>query len=286
MEDPSPSIPKDWARRFFAIWTGQVFSLFGSAIVQFALIWWLAQKSGSATVLALATLAGLLPTVVLGPFAGALVDRWNRRRIMMIADTTIAAFTLLLAYLFATGTVQIWHIYVILVVRALGGAFHFPAMAASTPLMVPENQLTRVNGLNQTLQGVNALIAPPVGALLIQQTSTAFYIRAAIVLTLAYFGYQTPNLPAFAGGGRFAREKLQDWLLGSIIGLVNGYLIVGSIWSYMAQAQYVGVEALVTPPLDPAVLKYLEYMPPVLLQFPNIIFAVIIGFVFVIVVFV
>ena len=127
---------------------------------------------------------------------------------------------------------------------------------------------------------------PPVGALLIQQTSTAFYIRAAIILTLAYFGYQTPNLPAFAGGGRFAREKLQDWLLGSIIGLVNGYLIVGSIWSYMAQAQYVGVEALVTPPLDPAVLKYLEYMPPVLLQFPNIIFAVIIGFVFVIIVFV
>jgi uncharacterized membrane protein required for colicin V production len=127
---------------------------------------------------------------------------------------------------------------------------------------------------------------PPIGVLLVQQTSTALYIRVAIVLIMAYFGYQTPNLPAFIGANRFAREKLQDWLLGSMIGLINGYLIVGSLWSYMNSAQYKGVEALITAPVDPAVLKYLEYMPPVLLQFPNIMFAVIIAFVFVIIVFV
>jgi DHA3 family macrolide efflux protein-like MFS transporter len=167
MENQSQSIPQNWAGRFFTVWTGQAFSLFGSALVQFALIWWLTQKSGSATVLALATLVGMLPQILLGPFAGALVDRWNRRIIMMMADATIAVFTLLLAYLFATDTVQLWHIYAIMAVRALGGAFHFPAMSASTPLMVPEGQLTRVNGLNQTLQGINGLIAPPIGALLI-----------------------------------------------------------------------------------------------------------------------
>lgn len=127
---------------------------------------------------------------------------------------------------------------------------------------------------------------PPVGALLVQQTPTALYIRVGIVLTMTYFGYQTPNLPAFIGGNRFAREKLQDWLLGSMIGLINGYLIIGSLWSYMDFAQYKGVEAFITPPVDPAVIKYLSYMPPVLLQFPNIMFAVIIAFVFVIIVFV
>jgi MFS transporter, DHA3 family, macrolide efflux protein len=157
----------NWAPRFFTIWTGQALSLFGSALVQFALIWWLTQESGSATVLAIATLVGMLPQIVIGPFAGALVDRWNRRLIMIAADATIALFTLLLAYLFYTGTVQIWHIYAILAVRALGGAFHFPAMAASTPLMVPKEQLTRINGLNQALQGVNSLVAPLVGALLL-----------------------------------------------------------------------------------------------------------------------
>jgi DHA3 family macrolide efflux protein-like MFS transporter len=112
-------------------------------------------------------MVGMLPQILIGPFAGALVDRWNRRLIMIAADATIATFTLLLAYLFATNTVQIWHIYAITAVRALGGAFHFPAMAASTPLMVPKEQLTRINGLNQALQGVNGLAAPPLGALLI-----------------------------------------------------------------------------------------------------------------------
>jgi len=99
----------NWAARFFIVWTGQAFSLFGSQLVQFALIWWLTQKSGSATILAIATatLVGMLPQIVLGPFAGAIVDRWNRRAIMIIADGSIALFTLLLAYLFATQRVQI-----------------------------------------------------------------------------------------------------------------------------------------------------------------------------------
>ena len=167
MENPIQPQPAKWAGRFFTIWTGQALSLFGSALVQFALIWWLTQKSGSATVLAIAVLVGLLPQIVVGPFAGALVDRWNRRVIMIAADGTIAAVSLLLAYLFTTGTAQIWQIYAVMAVRALGGAFHFPAMAASTPLMVPKGQLTRINGLNQALQGVNNLAAPPLGALLL-----------------------------------------------------------------------------------------------------------------------
>jgi DHA3 family macrolide efflux protein-like MFS transporter len=157
-----------WAGRFFTIWIGQAFSLLGSALVQFALIWWLTQKSGSATVLAIATLVGMLPQIVVGPFAGALVDRWNRRIIMIFADGTIALFSFLLAYLFASGRVQIWHVYAVMLLRALGSAFHFPAMSASTRMMVPKEQLTRISGLNQTLQGVNSLAAPPLGALLIR----------------------------------------------------------------------------------------------------------------------
>jgi len=167
MQNSTPPIPGNWFARFFTIWTGQAISLFGSALVQFALVWWLTQKTGSATTLTTAFLIAMLPQIVLGPFAGALVDRWNRRIIMISADATIAMFSLLLAWLFATGRVEVWHIYAIMAIRSLGGAFHFPAMSASTPLMVPGEQLTRVNGLNQTLQGINGLIAPPVGALLL-----------------------------------------------------------------------------------------------------------------------
>lgn len=162
----------NWKPKFFTIWTGQAFSLAGSALVQFALVWWLTVKSGSATILATATLMALLPQIVLGPFIGALVDRWNRRLIMIVADTGIALATVVLMVLFATGKVAAWHIFALMFVRSLGGAFHYPAMSASTSLMVPNEQLTRVAGLNQTLQGVISIFAPPLGALLISVIPT------------------------------------------------------------------------------------------------------------------
>ncbi|HSL29238.1 MAG TPA: MFS transporter [Anaerolineales bacterium] len=197
MENSSQPETGKWAGRFFTIWGGQALSLFGSALVQFALIWWLTQESGSATVLAIASLVAMLPQILIGPFAGALVDRWDRRIIMIAADAMIAAVSLVLAYLFATDAVQIWHIYAVMAIRSLGGAFHFPAMAASTPLMVPESQLTRINGLNQALQGVNMLVAPPVGALLIGILSTHWIllidVGTALLAILPLFFFSIPQ---------------------------------------------------------------------------------------------
>ena len=159
--------PARWAPRFFAIWTGQAFSLLGSMLVQFALVWWLTQTTGSATVLAMATLVAVLPGIVIGPFAGALVDRWNRRLIMIVADSLIALVTLWLIYLYATGRMQVWQVYVAMFLRAALGGFHWPAMQSSTSLMVPKEHLARVAGLNQTMMGVMNIISPPLGALLL-----------------------------------------------------------------------------------------------------------------------
>lgn len=158
---------KNWKPRFFTIWTGQAFSLFGSSLVQFALVWWLTVTTGSATVLALATLVGMLPQILLSPFAGVVVDRTSRRLVMLFADGTTALFTLLLAFLFATGQAQVWHVYAIMFVRSAAGAFHFPAMQASTSLMVPEQHLSRVAGMNSTLNGLMSIAAPALGALLV-----------------------------------------------------------------------------------------------------------------------
>ena len=172
MQSQSHTIPENWAPRFFTIWGGQAFSLFGSALVQFALVWYLTRETGSATVLATATLVSLLPNIFLGPFIGALVDRWNRRLIMIVADSSIAAATLGLVWLFAIGHVEVWHIYAIMMIRSLGGAFHHPAMTSSTSLMVPKKHLARISGANQTLQGLINIFAPPLGALLIEAIST------------------------------------------------------------------------------------------------------------------
>lgn len=159
--------PSHWAASFFPIWTGQALSLLGSRLAQFALVWWLTEKTGSATVLATATLVALLPGVLAGPFVGALVDRWNRRVVMIVADSLVALAAAGLAALFWTETVQVWHVYGIMLARGIGGTFHFPAMSASTSLMVPKEQLPRVAGLNQTLQGALNVAAPPLGALLL-----------------------------------------------------------------------------------------------------------------------
>jgi MFS transporter, DHA3 family, macrolide efflux protein len=86
---------------------------------------------------------------------------------MIVADSIIAFATLVLMFLFATGLVQVWHIYAILLVRAAGGAFHFPSMASSTSLMVPKEHLPRIAGMNQTLQGIISIVSPPLGALLL-----------------------------------------------------------------------------------------------------------------------
>lgn len=157
-----------WRKTFFPIWIGQALSLIGSRMVGFALIWYITQSTGSAIVLTTLALVGHLPEMVLGPFAGALVDRWNRQKVMIIADGAIAFLTLIIALLFAFDLIQIWHIYVLMFGRSIGGAFHFTAMGASTSLMVPKEKFTKIQGINQLLQGFLAIIAAPLGALAIE----------------------------------------------------------------------------------------------------------------------
>ena len=173
-----------WKFRFFSLWTVQALSLFGSYLVQFALIWWLTAQSGKATVLATAMLVAFLPQVILGPFLGALIDRWSRRWVMIAADTVTAMATIVLVYLFATDQATITWIYVLLFVRSLGGAFHMPSMSAATSLMVPKDQLTRVQGLNQLLQGLLAVFAAPIGAMAVELMTTHAILMIDVVTAL------------------------------------------------------------------------------------------------------
>jgi DHA3 family macrolide efflux protein-like MFS transporter len=167
--------------------------------VQFALIWWITEEIGSASALALASLVGLVPQAVLGPFIGTLVDRWNRKAIMLTADAGIALATLGLAYFFHVGNVTYMHVLPLLFIRALGGSFHQPAMNASTTLMVPEKHFTRIQGMNQTLQGALNIVAAPVGALLLNvlpmQGVLSIDVGTAIIAigTLAFIAVPQPK---------------------------------------------------------------------------------------------
>jgi DHA3 family macrolide efflux protein-like MFS transporter len=154
-------------RTFWTIWLGQAVSLAGSQAAQFALVWWLTVETGSAAVLSVATLVALLPSIVAGPFIGALVDRWPRRLTMMAADGAVTLGSLVLAGLFLTGRADTATVLFFLLWRAVGEAFHGPAMVSATSLMVPAEHLGRIQGVNQMLQGGLGIVTAPFGAMLL-----------------------------------------------------------------------------------------------------------------------
>lgn len=155
-------------KKFMVVWVSQAFSIFGSAVVGFALAWYLTKETGSATVLSISMILNFLPAVVLGPFIGPFIDRWKRKYIMIFADMFTALLTLGLVLLFLTDTIQVWHIYVAMAARATGNAFQQPAIGASIPMIVEEKHLTRANGLNMTLNGLVNIVGPPAGAFLME----------------------------------------------------------------------------------------------------------------------
>ena len=157
----------NWKKVFAIIWTGQLFSILSSSIVGFAIVIWLSLKTESAEVLALSTLAALLPQSVLGLVSGVFVDRWNRKLTMILSDSFIAFCTLILAVLLFLGADNIWLIYLLLSLRSIGSAFHSPAMQASIPLLAPANQIARIAGINQAIYSVCNILGPALGALLI-----------------------------------------------------------------------------------------------------------------------
>ncbi len=119
--------------------------------------------------------------------------------------------------------------------------------------------------------------------------TSLFWLRVLVLLSLAFFGYQTPNLPKLAGTGRFARERLQDTLLGFFLGSINGYLLVGTIWYFLNDARYPFPIVLPPDPNSPmgqAALRLLPFLPPHWLGTPVIYFAVALAFVFILVVFI
>jgi len=206
-----------WKLRFFTLWTGQAFSLFGTQLVQFALIWYLTERANSGSVLAVATLVGLLPQVLLSPIIGTLVDRWNRRAILILADASVALATILLALIFAFGQVEIWHIYFLLFVRAVGNGFHQSAMGASTVLIVPREHLARIQGLNGAIRGGMDIVAAPLGALVLavlpMQGVLAIDVVTAVLAIAPLLVFSIPQPPA-AADGTPKRSVREDFMVG------------------------------------------------------------------------
>lgn len=157
----------NWKKVFAIIWTGQFFSILTSSLVNFAIILWLTFETKSAETLAFATIAAMLPQGILSMFSGVFIDRWSRKKIMILSDSFIAFCTLILAFLFYFEQAEIWQIYLLLALRSIGSAFHAPSMQASIPLLAPESQLLQIAGINQIINSACNIAGPALGALAI-----------------------------------------------------------------------------------------------------------------------
>lgn len=221
----------DWKKIFSIIWTGQVFSTLSSAIVGYAVIFWLSVETGSAEVLAFATIAALLPQLVLGLFTGVYIDRWDRKRTMIIADIFIAACTAVIGVLFYTGDVKISHIYLLLALRSAGSAFHIPAMQASIPLLAPQTELMRIAGINHIIQSVSTIAGPALAALFVSTIDMTyillFDVAGALIAcsTLMMVSIPNPERNMAAGAPNIRREMIE--------GMKEIYCKPGLLWLFV-----------------------------------------------------
>lgn len=156
-----------WKGQFATLWVGQAVSILTSSISQYALIWYITAQTGSATVLSIATMVGLLPQGILSLFTGAVADRFDRRKIMAIADGGIGLVSLWLVGVGVfQGELPIWAIMVTLALRSVGSAFHGPCLQAVTPLLVPKEKLGQCAGWSQGIQTASLLASPALAAIL------------------------------------------------------------------------------------------------------------------------
>lgn len=151
---------KLWFKRTALFLTGQTITLFGSSIVQFAISWHITLTTKSGLMMTIATLCGFLPQLLISIFAGVWADRIDRKRLIILADATIAICTAILAVLFSMGYTEIWLLFVISAVRSLGAGIQMPAVSAFLPELVPQEKLMRVNGINASIQSLMLLLSP------------------------------------------------------------------------------------------------------------------------------
>ena len=149
-----------WKRDTVIFLSGQTISLFGSMLVQYAVMWHLTLTTKSGAIMALAALAGFLPQAIMSIFGGVWADRVNRKMLIIIADAAIAVTTLALALVMMSGVGDLWLIFVALAIRSTGAGIQQPAVSALIPQIVAPSQLMRVNGIFGTIQPIMALLAP------------------------------------------------------------------------------------------------------------------------------
>jgi len=236
---------------FVLIWFGQLVSLIGSGLTGFALGAWVFESTGSVTLYGFVVLSTMLPNILLSMPAGALVDRWDRRWVMILSDTGAGLSTLAIAILFLSGRFEIWHICLAAAVSSAFSAFQWPAYSAATALLVPKEQYGRANGMVQLGRAIGYLVSPALAGYLMMRIQVqgvilidfATFLFAVVTLLFVRIPKPEPSAEGEAGKGSLLREIAYGLsYLTARPGLL-GMLILFAVLNFMMGF----VNTLVTP---------------------------------------
>lgn len=239
-------------RTFLAVWFGQFVSMVGSNMTMFALGIWVFQQTGSITQYGLTILLTFGPMSIVAPIAGALIDRWDRRKIMILSDILSGVVTLVLAALLFYNQLQVWHIYAAAVLNAVAGSFQMPAYQATVTLIVPKAQYGRVAGLIQLAEALALLVAPPLAGLLL----VAISIEGIILLDFVTFSFAMLTLafvrfpkPPTSKAGRPSTGNLWAEILFGVRYLLKlpGFLSLTLYVGFFLPFLFGFVQTLITP---------------------------------------
>lgn len=231
--------------------TSQTISLFGSSLVQYAIMWYITLTTQSGIMMTISIICGFVPTFFLAPFAGVWADRYNRKMLIILSDSMIAISTLILAIVFLMGYKSLWLLFLMSSIRALGTAVQTPTVGAFIPQIVPEEKLTKVNGINASIQASIMLLSPMLSGWLLSITSieTIFFIdviTAAIgVLTLLLFLKVQVHAKALK---KQELSYLSDMLIG--FRYIKNHIFIRKFFSYFGLFNFLVVPAAFLTPLQ------------------------------------
>jgi MFS family permease len=235
---------------FVLVWAGQLVSVMASSMTQFALTIWAYQQTGSATALGIVSTAFVVPFLLLSPVAGVMVDRYNRKLMMMVSDLTAITATVGILIIHSAGQLQMWHLYVAAAINGLGATFQWPAYSAAISTMVPKEQYSRANGLMSLVESGPGVLAPILAGLLLPLIALKGILTIDVVTFFLAIGVllfvHVPQPPRTAEGqagqGNFLHEALYGFryiferrgLLGLLIFFICLNFAIGLAYSVQA----------------------------------------------------
>lgn len=188
----------NWRKTATKFLAAQTISLFGSSLVQYTIIWYITLTTSSGVMMTLSTICGYVPQIVISIFAGVWLDRYDRKKMMMIADGVIALATLSIAILFLSGHQNIWLLLAVLIIRSAGTGIQTPAVNSFIPEIIPPEHLMKINGINSTLSSLMVFLSPAIGGMILSLTSieATFFIdvvTAVIGISIMFTVKSTKN---------------------------------------------------------------------------------------------